>query len=295
MATVLDHAASRRREGQILVALAALAWSSAGVLQRRLDLDAATQIAGRAVFAALALALFVAVTERGHVVRATRSIGWAGVGFALCLAIASGAFIGALNHTSVARVLFIQAISPVLASLLAWVALKEPIGARTAVALATAIAGVALMLGAPGAGDPTGDALALLMATAFALALVISRHRKDVSMAPATFLSQVVLVLAFWPFAAVGEVPRGDLPELAAMGAGQIGLGLALLTVGARLIPAAQVGLITLLEVVLGPLWVWLAYAERPETATLVGGAIVIVAIVIQTLGGPATEAVPPP
>ena len=295
MATVLDHAASRRREGQILVALAALAWSSAGVLQRRLDLDAATQIAGRAVFAALALALFVAVTERGHVVRATRSIGWAGVGFALCLALASAAFIGALNHTSVARVLFIQAISPVLASLLAWVALKEPIGARTALALATAIAGVALMLGAPGAGDPTGDALALLMATAFALALVISRHRKDVSMAPATFLSQVVLVLVFWPFAAVGDVPRGDLPVLAAMGAGQIGLGLALLTVGARLIPAAQVGLITLLEVVLGPLWVWLAYAERPETATLVGGAIVIVAIVIQTLGGPADEAVPPP
>ena len=295
VATVLDHAASRRREGQVLVALAALAWSSAGVLQRRLDLDAATQIAGRAVFAALALALFVAVTERGHVVRATRSIGWAGVGFAVCLALASGAFIAALNHTSVARVLFIQAISPVLASLLAWVALKEPIGARTAVALATAIAGVALMLGAPGAGDPTGDALALLMATAFAVALVISRHRKDVSMAPATFLSQLMLIVVFWPFAAVGDVPRGDLPELAAMGAGQIGLGLALLTVGARLIPAAQVGLITLLEVVLGPLWVWLAYAERPGTATLVGGAIVVVAILIQTSGGPAEEAVPPP
>src|ERR687898_1415497 len=172
VATVLDHAASRRREGQILVVLAALAWSSAGVLQRSLDLDAATQIAGRAVFAALALAVFVAVTERGHVVRATRSIGWAGVGFALCLAIASGAFIAALNHTSVARVLFIQAISPVLASLLAWFALKEAIDRRTAISLAAAIAGVAVMLGAPGGGSLTGDLLALLMATAFAVALV---------------------------------------------------------------------------------------------------------------------------
>jgi len=297
--TVLDPAASRRREGQVLVALAALAWSSAGVLQRRLDLDAATQIAGRAVFAALALALFVAVTERGHVVRATRSIGWAGVGFAICLALASGAFIAALNHTSVARVLFIQAISPVLASLLAWIALKEPIDRRTAIALATAIAGVALMLGAPGGGNLEGDVLALIMATAFAVALVISRHRKDVSMAPATFFSQLLLIVVFWPFAALGEVPRSDIPELAAMGAGQIGLGLALLTVGARLIPAAQVALITLLEVVLGPLWVWLAYDERPETSTLVGGAIVIVAILIQTSGGPASdeekEAVPPP
>ena len=299
MTTVLDPAASRRREGQVLVALAALAWSSAGVLQRRLDLDAATQIAGRAVFAALALALFVAVTERGHVVRATRSIGWAGVGFAICLALASGAFIAALNHTSVARVLFIQAISPVLASLLAWIALKEPIDRRTAIALATAIAGVALMLGAPGSGNLEGDVLALIMATAFAVALVISRHRKDVSMAPATFFSQLLLIVVFWPFAALGEVPRSDIPELAAMGAGQIGLGLALLTVGARLIPAAQVALITLLEVVLGPLWVWLAYDERPETSTLVGGAIVIVAILIQTSGGPASyeekEAVPPP
>jgi drug/metabolite transporter (DMT)-like permease len=297
VATVLDHAASRRREGQILVALAALAWSSAGVLQRRLDLDAATQIAGRAVFAALALALFVAVTERGHVVRATRSVGWAGVGFAVCLALASGSFIAALNHTSVARVLFIQAISPVLASLLACIALKEPIDKRTAIALATAIGGVALMLGAPGAGNLEGDALALVMATAFAVALVISRHRKDVSMAPATFLSQLILIAVFWPFAALGEVPRSDIPELAAMGAGQIGLGLALLTMGARLIPAAQVALITLLEVVLGPLWVWLAYDEKPEPATLAGGAIVIVAILIQTSGGPASaeEAVPPP
>ena len=297
VATVLDQAASRRREGQILVALAALAWSSAGVLQRRLDLDAATQIAGRAVFAALALALFVAVTERGQVVRATRSIGWAGIGFAVCLALASGSFIAALNHTSVARVLFIQAISPVLASLLAWIALKEPIDKRTAIALATAIGGVALMLGAPGAGNLTGDVLALIMATSFAVALVISRHRKDVSMAPATFLSQLMLIAVFWPFAALDEVPRSDIPELAAMGAGQIGLGLALLTMGARLIPAAQVALITLLEVVLGPLWVWLAYDERPEPATLAGGAIVIVAILIQTSGGPASEeeAVPPP
>ena len=88
--------------------------------------------------------------------RATRSIGWAGVGFAVCLALASGSFIAALNHTSVARVLFIQAISPVLASLLAWVALKEPIDRRTALALAIAIAGVALMLGAPGRREPHG-------------------------------------------------------------------------------------------------------------------------------------------
>ncbi len=139
------------------------------------------------------------------------------------------------------------------------------------------------MLGAPGEGSLAGDGLSFLAAFAFALMIVITRWRHDVSMAPATCLSQAILVVAFLPFASPGEIGGADVFWLAALGVGQIGLGFALLTVGARLIPAAQVGLITLLEVVLGPLWVWLALDERPSALTLVGGAIVIVAIVIQT------------
>jgi drug/metabolite transporter (DMT)-like permease len=123
------------------------------------------------------------------------------------------------------------------------------------------------------------------MALAFAVSIVISRHRRDVSMLPATALAQVFLVVVFLPFAAPGGMPGDDVLSLAALGAGQIGLGLAFLTVGARLIPAAQVALITLLEVVLGPLWVWLAIDEQPTTATLVGGAIVVVGVVIQAVG----------
>jgi len=66
-----------------------------------------------------------------------------------------------------------------------------------------------------------------------------------------------------------------------------MGLGLAFLTIGARLIPAAEVALITLLEVVLGPLWVWIALAERPSAATLVGGGVVMGAVVLQAVGEP--------
>jgi drug/metabolite transporter (DMT)-like permease len=109
-------------------------------------------------------------------------------------------------------------------------------------------------------------------------------------MAPATCLSQAILVAAFLPFASPGEIGSDDVGWLAALGVGQIGLGFALLTVGARLIPAAQVGLITLLEVVLGPVWVWLALDERPSTLTLIGGSVVIVAIVIQTRAAPPPE-----
>jgi drug/metabolite transporter (DMT)-like permease len=282
-AAVALEGSRRQRRGQIYVALAAVAWSTAGVLQRQLTLDTATQVFGRAAFAGAALLVYVAVVERGRVVQAFRSVGLAGVAVALCVATASASFISALNHTSVARVLFILAVAPVLAAVLARVTLGEPITRRTVVAMAVALAGLTLMLGAPGEGSLAGDGLAFLAALAFALSIVITRWRHDVSMAPAACLSQAILVAAFLPFASPGEIGGDDVVWLAALGIGQIGLGFVLFAAGARLIPAAQVGLITLLEVVLGPLWVWLALDERPSALTLVGGAIVIVAIVIQT------------
>jgi drug/metabolite transporter (DMT)-like permease len=293
-ATVALEGVRRQRRGQLYVALAAIAWSSAGVLQRQLTLDTPTQVAGRAVFAGCALFIWVAVVERGRVAQAFRSVGLAGVAVALCVAIASCSFIAALNHTSVARVLFILALAPVFAAVLARATLGEPISRRTVLAMALALAGIALMLGAPGEGSLAGDGLAFLTAFAFSAMIVITRWRHDVSMAPATCLSQAILVVAFLPFASVGEIGGGDVGWLAALGIGQVGLGFALLTVGARLIPAAQVGLITLLEVVLGPLWVWLAMDEQPSTLTLVGGAIVIVAIVIQTRQSPPDGPAPP-
>ena len=129
---------------------------------------------------------------------------------ALCVATASGSFIAALNHTSVARVLFILAVAPVLAALLARVTLGEEITRRTVIAMALALAGVTLMLGAPGEGSLAGDSLAFLAALAFATMIVITRWRHDVSMAPATCLSQVILVAAFLPFATPGEIDGND-------------------------------------------------------------------------------------
>jgi len=283
-ASLLDAQREHRR-GQIYVALAALVWSSAGVLQRGLQVDTATQVALRAAFAFVTILVYVAVTERGRFVAACRSVGVAGIGFAVALASASGSFIVALNHTTVAHVLFIQAMAPVLAALLAWLVLGEAVSTRTAIAMVVALAGVGMMIGGPGGGSLVGDGLSLLMAFSFAVGIVISRHRRDVSMAPATALAQVLLLVVFLPFADVGSVSGNDLAALAALGIGQIGLGLVFLTIGARLIPAAEVALITLLEVVLGPLWVWMAVDERPSTATLVGGAVVVAAVVIQARG----------
>src|SRR5215211_8862225 len=215
----------RQRRGQIYVALAAVAWSTAGVLQRQLTLGTSAQVLGRAAFGGAALLAYVAVVERGRVVGAFRSVGLPGVAVALCVATASGSFIAALNYTSVARVLFILAVAPVLAALLARMTLGEPITPRTVMAMALALAGVTLMLGAPGEGSLAGDGLSFVAALAFALMLVITRWRHDVSMAPATCLSQAILVAAFLPFASPSEIGDDDLVWLAALGIGQIGVG----------------------------------------------------------------------
>ena len=107
-------------------------------------------------------------------------------------------------------------------------------------------------------------------------------------MAPAICLSQVLLVVAIGPLSHPSTVTADDLGFLVLLGVGQMGLGLAFLTIGARLIPATEVALITLLEVVLGPLWVWIALGERPALIAIVGGVVVILAVVLQT-----TESMP--
>ncbi len=102
-------------------------------------------------------------------------------------------------------------------------------------------------------------------------------------MAPAICLSQVFVVLLAAPLADPSSITRRDLGLLVVLGVGQMGLGLIFLVIGARLIPAAEVALITLLEVVLGPLWVWLSISERPAPTTILGGFVVIFAVLLQT------------
>jgi drug/metabolite transporter (DMT)-like permease len=279
LTAVVDY----RRRGQLFVALAAVAWSTAGVLQRELAVDTATQLAGRAFFALLFIGGFVWFVNRGRTVDAFRSMGWAGLAVAVCTAIASGSFIVALNHANVANVLFMQALSPIAAALLAWIALGEAVRRRSILAMGIAVLGVALMVGGAGSGGAVGVGASLLMTLSFAVALVITRYRREVSMAPAICLSQLIVLLVAAPFADPASITRRDLGLLVLLGVGQMGLGLIFLVIGARLIPAAEVALITLLEVVLGPLWVWISIDEKPAPTTILGGFVVILAVLLQT------------
>ena len=272
----------RAREGQLAIALAATAWSTAGLAQRQLDATPVTQVVGRAAFAALALFALVLATERAGTVRAFREMGRWGLAMTVFLGVSSGVFLLSLNYTTVANVLFMQAAAPMMAALLGWLFLRERIDGRTWLSLLLAGAGVVLMAAGSFEAGAAAIFLPLLMTASFAAVIVIARHRREVSMMPATCASQLLVVAVCLPFADLGSVGDDDWLVLAALGVGQMGVGLALLTVGARLIPPAQVAVISLLEIVLGPLWVWLAYQERPTAATVAGGVVVVAAVVVQ-------------
>ena len=118
------------------------------------------------------------------------------------------------------------------------------------------------------------------MTASFAAVIVIARHRREVSMMPATCASQV-LVVACLPFVTPGSASGGDGAILAALGVGQMGVGLAFLTIGARLILRPRSPSSRSSRSSQGPLWVWLAYDERPSPATAAGG-LVVAAVVVQ-------------
>src|ERR1700735_3993561 len=176
-----------RSLGSAYIALAALMWSLAGILQRQLQMSLSSQIAGRAAFAILGIFVFVAVAERGQVLAAFRAIGRPGLAIAALMAASSASFITALNDTSVANVLVIQALVPLVAAVLGRVA-GDPVRPRTWAAMGVAVAGFAVMAGAPTRPDLPGTVFSLITVVTFATTIVVARHKADVSMAPATCL-----------------------------------------------------------------------------------------------------------
>ena len=272
------------RLGFWLVTAAALCWSSGGLIARLACTDAWTTVFWRSVFCAAFLLLAVVLTQRGRLTLIVREAGWPGLLMATCFATASTAFIMALSRTSVANTLIIQSLSPFIAGLLGWLCLGERVRQRTWVAMGVALIGTVIMLwGSPGAGSRFGDGLALVTATAFAGATVVVRWHRTVQMpaaaALAAALAGLFAIAQATPSAATGR----DLALLALFGIGQLGVGMLLFTAGAPLIPVAEASLIGVLECVLGPLWVWLAIGERPGLFALIGGAVILSALVAHT------------
>jgi drug/metabolite transporter (DMT)-like permease len=268
-----------------LVCGAALAWSSGGLLVRLIEnVDGWTIAFWRSAFMVLGIGGLLFVTRGADAFAAYRAVGWTGVLSGLLFGGAFVMFILAVTHTSVANAVVLQSAAPLVTALLARLFLHEALTARTMLAVLAAIGGVALMFaGAIGAGDLLGNALALGVAVAFGANIVVVRSGRALDLVPATVLAGLFAMVATLPMASLASPsPRGFV-VLATMGTLQLGLGLFLFMRGAPGLRAAQVGLLSLLEVILGPVWVWLALGELPSPLALAGGAVVLAAVAAHT------------
>ena len=281
-----DNASSR--QGALLVFGAALAWSFGGATARALETtDPWTIVAWRSMFAALFLISFM-VWRDGVKGTAGLMTGMRLPGFAVafCTAAASISFVVALQHTTVANILLIQAGVPLIAALLGVVFLKERVSGPTWAAIAAVIAGIAIMVSDSfeASVSPIGDLLALNIAVVFAASTVITRRYSDVRMTPAVTLGVLGAAVVGITLSSGLAVSLPDLGLLFLFGALNLGLGMAMFVTGARMIPSALAALISTMEPVMGPIWVWLTHGETPVARTLIGGAVVFAALVFHIL-----------
>jgi drug/metabolite transporter (DMT)-like permease len=276
-------ARSTLARGVLLVALAAVIWSLGGTISRFIAVeDNWTIVFWRATFAMLYLAGFLLLREGVTKTRRQfNTMGWPGLVVALCFAVASIAFVVALSQTTVANILFIQASVPLIAALLGWFVFRERVGAATWLAIAAVVLGIGVMVSGSltGAVSPVGDALALLIAISFSIAIVITRRYDHVAMIPATCLGMAIAATIAAIFAQTFIVSAADFAALFAFGALSLGLGLSVFAIGARLAPATVVAVVSTIEPVVGPIWVWLVHGETPGWRALIGGAIILAAI----------------
>ncbi|OJT98296.1 MAG: hypothetical protein BGN83_02315, partial [Rhizobium sp. 63-7] len=236
----------------------------------------------RCLFAGLFLIAFMLVRDGpAGTARLFRNMGWPGITVGLCFMIAATCFIIAISHTTIANVLLLGAGVPLFAALITWICFRQRVSLFTWCAIALVIVGVSVMVSGSftGAVSPIGDALALLIAVVFALATVITRRYPHVRMTPATCFG----CLAASAFAATQAsslaVTTGELGLLFVFGAFNLGLGMMLFAMGARLIPSALAALLGTAETMLGPVWVAIIHGEIPALRTVIGGLLILVAL----------------
>jgi drug/metabolite transporter (DMT)-like permease len=289
MSVIADspQARSDHRLGVFLVAASAVAWSVSGLFARMLTVDAWTTVTMRAGIGVIYMGLGLVLTHRSNSIAAARSIGLFGVAVGACAGLSMLAYVGALFHTSIANVAVIYATTPFIAAGLGWIILKERVPSRTLVAALAALVGVGIMVaGSFGSGHLFGDTMAFAMALSFAVVAVVVRARPTLEMLPTNLVCCLVAAAIGLPFANIGAATGKDWLVMAMFAFTSIPLAFFMFLSGARKIPAAESGLITTLEVVLSPLWVFLVFAENPGQAAIIGGAVVFVAVVWHILGG---------
>lgn len=280
------------RGGVTLTLAAAVLWSLLGLAIRQIEVAGTWQIL---FFRSLGMVpvLFgsIALRSGGRPLAAISSAGLPGLIGGLALVFAFAGSIFAMQTTTVANAVFLFAAAPLVSAVLAWALLGEPVRRATWAAIALAVVGMFVMVrDGLAAGALWGNVAALVCATGFAVFTVTLRWGRLADMLPAVLIGSCLALCAAAAMALFQghglSVPARDAAIAMGMGAGLVGFGMALYVSGSRVISAAELGLLSMVEILLAPVWVWLVLGETASPALLAGAAIVSVAIIFNAASG---------
>ena len=263
--------------------LCTVLWSMAGPVTRASSISNGWETSfWRSMFLSIVVGALLLAQHRSGALRKVAEMGWAGVVSSLCWTAMFTCFMLALSHTSVANALIVMGLLPFFAAISGWIFLGERVAARTWIAMAVAAGGIGVMFhDAVGSGTLAGSLYALVVPVAAAInTIAVKKGRGRVDLVPALAVGGVIAVLVSLPLATPFTGSGRDLALLGLLAMFQLALPCVLLV--SFVIPrlsAAEIGLLSLLEVVLGPLWVWLAFGEQPAAAVQAGGFVVLAAL----------------
>ena len=290
--SIHPESTAQHRRGLMFVFAAGVLWSTVGLGIRLIEEASVWQIL---FYRSISLTLLLYIVIRWRTGQDPFGLVWraglAGAIAALSLVFAYSGAIFSMQTTSVANAMLLFATAPFMAAVLGWIVLRERVRGATWVAVLIAIGGIAVMVSdQTGAGTVLGSLTALGSALGFACFTVALRAGRSVEMLPAVFLSglfALVMMGSICLFTGDGLIlSRYDGGIALGMGVFQVGAGLVLFTLGSRSLPAAELALLSLAEVVLGPVWVWLFLGETVGLNTLIGGCILLAAIAGNALSG---------
>jgi drug/metabolite transporter (DMT)-like permease len=277
---------SNHAKGLLITACGVLVISPDGLLTRLIETDHWTMIFWRALFLSFGMWLVISFNYPNRVWQQYKTVRGPGMLMVGAYSLGTISFIFAITHTSVANTLIILSTTPLFAAIISRLLLHEKIQPRTMIAILLVGTGITVI--AFGSAEQqvglVGDLAAVLGSFFLACGFSFVRRFPGISAFSAISCSGLLTALMILPLAAPFSVSQSDMGYLLIMGLYMLPIGTALMFLGPRYIPAPEVGLLLLLESILGPVWVWLALGEEPGVSTLLGGAIVISTLAVNTI-----------
>ena len=272
--------------GPFLVFLGAVSLSFGGLIVKSFEGSTLWQILfWRSVFFILVVSIFLFINYKKTVFSALYKSGLPGLIGGIILSVGFASYVFAMYETTVANANFIIQTQTLFLAIFGYIFLKEKISKLTLSCIAIAIFGILLMLGGSvSPGQMTGNIVAFIMPISFAILIIIVRKFPEVDMIPLQLVAGIFAAIIGLLLSPSIMVSSKDIFLGFLAGFFQVGFGFIFITIGARSTPSAFVGIIMLTEAVLGPLWAWMFVNENPPISVLIGGSIVISAVVIQFL-----------